>query len=231
MFLAAGVLLVGFNAGFISREYRHIVFSWPMLPVAVGFVTLFSRHSRFTGFIMMLIGGVFLLPKLNIVYFDFIVRNIWAIVLILIGVIIIERSICRRRFRGVFPHIDPVLPGRRRRKHDTGFIDRSCIFTGTKEKIDFDNFRGGEVNSVFGGAEIDLSGAQLAEGTNYLELNSVFGGITIYVPADWNIEIRQHNVFGDFKDRRPKTGIATGGKSVLIIEAHDVFGGGEIRCR
>ena len=92
-------------------------------------------------------------------------------------------------------------------------------------------FKGGEINNVFGGMEFDLSEAQLAEGTNYLELNSVFGGIILYVPVDWKIEIRQTQVFGHFVDNRAKPGFEIDENRALVIEAHAVFGGGEIRSK
>jgi predicted membrane protein len=64
-----------------------------------------------------------------------------------------------------------------------------------------------------------------------LELNSVFGGMVLFVPVDWNIEMRTTHVFGDFVDNRPKPAFEVDEKRTLIIEASAVFGGGEIRCK
>jgi len=85
---------------------------------------------------------------------------------------------------------------------------------------------------VFGGVELDLSDCRLAEGVGTLEINSVFGGSVLYVPKDWNIEIRKNQVFGGFEDNRPKNNTEIIDKSkTLIIQASAVFGGGEIKCR
>ena len=241
LFLAAGVLMMAFNAEppLLDANYKNIVFSWPMLLAAIGFVFLFSRDKWLAGVILMLIGGFFLLPKLEIERLQFVTQNGWAIVLIIVGVLVIIRTVFGKHFlfrtechwenkkhsHGCHSHRGKY------HRDEAGFIDRNCVFGGSKEKCDVKNFRGGDVNSVFGGIELDLSDAQLAEGTNYLELNSVFGGVVLYVPIEWNIEIRQTQVFGSFVDNRPKPGFEVDEKRTLIIEANVVFGGGEIKCK
>lgn len=116
------------------------------------------------------------------------------------------------------------------RREQAGYIDRSYVFGGSKEKIDLTDFRGGEINCVFGGMELDLRGASLAEGTNILEIKSIFGGIVIYVPREWRVEVRQSAVFGKFTDNRPGSDPAQDNSRVLIIHATSVFGGGELKC-
>ena len=235
LFLAAGVLL------FLLPEYKFVVLSWQMLLFAVGFVFLFSRDKWVAGIFLMLVGGFFLLSKLNIEGFQFVTQNGWAIGLFVVGIFVIGQAI--RRDKHLFHwHTEWVKEdkgwhkgchshGRKRHKDESGYIDRNCVFGGSKEKWDIKNFRGGDVNSVFGGIELDLSDAQLAEGINYLELNSVFGGIVLYVPIDWNIEIQKSQVFGSFVDNRPKPGFEIDEKRLLIIEVNAVFGGGEIKCK
>ena len=243
LFLAAGVMLFAFNAGFLLPEYKYVVFSWPTLLIAIGFVFLFSRDKWVAGVILVLIGGFFLLPKLNIERLDFITKNGWAIGLLIVGVFVLYRAIFGKHFLHRHPDGLWVYSSDKKWRHgyrsrscgtsenESGYIDRNCVFSGGKEKMDIKNFKGGEVNSVFGGIELDLSDAQLAEGVHRLELNSVFGGIVLFVPVEWNIEIQQTQVFGNFVDNRPKPGFEVDEKRILIIEANAVFGGGEIRCR
>jgi predicted membrane protein len=192
----------------------------------------------------MLIGGFFLLPKLDIEGLDFVAQNGWAIGLVIGGVLIICKTIRGRNFCHRNPEEFRVEMERRREWHkerhsrkrenhrnESGYIERNCIFCGNKEKLDIKNFKGGEINSIFGGIELDLSDAELAEGVHHLELNSIFGGIVLYVPIEWNIEIRQDQVFGQFVDKRPKPGFEVDENSLLILEASSIFGGGEIKCR
>jgi predicted membrane protein len=237
--LTAGALLFAFNAGLSLPVEKTVVFSWQMLLIAIGFVFLFSRDKWIAGIILMLVGGFFLLPKLEIERLEFLSQNGWAIALLVVGLFVMYRAIFGKRF--LHRHsIGVVIDTSGKKWHSrscgsseekSGYIDRNCVFGGAKEKLDIKNFKGGEVNSVFGGIELDMSEAQLAEGVHYLELNSVFGGLILYVPIEWNIEINQTQFFGSFVDNRPKPSFEVDEKRTLIIEANAVFGGGEIKCK
>ncbi|MDR0687120.1 MAG: cell wall-active antibiotics response protein [Prevotellaceae bacterium] len=111
------------------------------------------------------------------------------------------------------------------------YVEYSTVFGGVHEKVGIKNFRGGEISCIFGGAEIDFSEAQLAEGAHTLEVNSVFGGVVLYVPIDWYIEVRQSQLFGNFVDNRPKPTFEVDEKRMLILEVTAVFGGGEIKLK
>ena len=239
--IAAGVLLFAFNMGALPIEYKSVVFSWPMLLIAIGFISFFSRHNWFFGLILALIGGFFLLSKLEIDRLKWITENVWAVILIAAGIVIFCKVLFHRKsfwkdaqFRTHFScgndkhwkNYSPTGKG-----YKSGYIDRNCVFGGSKEKWDIKSFKGGEVNCVFGGIELDLTEAQLAEGVHHLELNSVFGGIVLYVPADWNIEMKRTNVFGAFTDSRPKTSFEVDENRLLIIVANAAFGGGVIKCK
>jgi len=244
--IASGVLLFAFNMGALPIEYKSVVFSWQMLLVAIGFISFFSSRTWFWGLVLVLLGGFFLLPKLDIPGLDFLRQNVWAIILTSAGIGILCKLLFLRKncwnkakfctqFSSTgsseqkweqYSSSDTGYKG-----HKSGYIDRNCVFVGSKEKWDLKNFRGGEVNSVFGGIELDLSEAQLAEGVHHLELNSVFGGIVLYVPIEWNIEINTTHVFGAFVDNRSKPSFEVDENRVLIIEANAVFGGGEIKCK
>jgi predicted membrane protein len=112
-----------------------------------------------------------------------------------------------------------------------GHMEYNAVFGGAHEKISIKNFMGGEINCVFGGAELDLSDAQLAEGIHTLEINTVFGGVVLYIPVDWCVEIRQSQLFGHFSDNRPKPPFEVDEKRMLLLEVTSVFGGGEVKVK
>jgi len=236
LFLSVGVLLILFNANVLHPDYKKVVFSWQMFLIALGFVFLFSRYKWIFGIILMLVGGFFLLPKLNIEGFEFISQNGWAIFWILVGVFVICSTIWRKRWWR-WSNVEFITHKKLHSKKwkncekESGYIEYNCVFSGNSTKIDNKNFKGGEINGVFGGIELDLSEAQLAEGTHHLELNSVFGGVVLFCPIDWKIDIRQTQVFGQFVDNRPKPDFEVDENRALIIEANSVFGGGEIKCK
>ena len=239
--IAAGVLLFAFNVeGGLPDTYKNVVFSWPMLLVAIGFVCFFSRSKWFFGLILVLLGGFFLLPKIPGINLE--KQIIWAGIVTVAGIGILCKVLFQRssfwKNANFFTHFSfGDKPDENWKVYSSGetyksgSIDRNCVFGGAKEAWGIKDFRGGEVNCVFGGIELDLSEAQLAEGVHHLELNSVFGGIVLYVPVDWRIEINKTQVFGAFVDNRPKPNFEVNENKLLIIEANAVFGGGEIKCR
>jgi predicted membrane protein len=192
----------------------------------------------------MLVGGFFLIQKMDISGLEFMTQNGWAIGLIIGGILILCKTIRGKHifhwhweYDGQFNrkanrfNIQSSFEQKKRENTEGGYIDYNYVFSGNSEKIDTKEFKGGEVNCVFGGMELDLSDSQLAEGNNYLEINSVFGGIVLYIPIDWKVEIRQNHVFGNFEDHRPKPGFEVDENRLLIIQASSVFGGGEVKCK
>ena len=233
----AGILLYLFNAELLNPEYKSVIFSWQMLLIAIGFNGLFSRHGRIFGITLILIGGFFLLRKLNLPCLAIITQNGWAIALVFVGLLILSHAIfgkncCRKSEKKKNECNREKFSGcNNKHKNEVGFVDLNYVFSGTKEKIEMDVFRGGEINCVFGGIELDFSDCDLADGVSTLEINSVFGGSVLYVPTDWNIEVRQDQVFGNFVDLRAKNSLETDKNKTLIIRAASVFGGGEIKCK
>ncbi len=256
--IAAGVLLVLFNSGALPMEYRSIIFSWPMLLIAIGFSFLFGGlRKSFPGIVLMLVGGLFLLRRMDYAC-GFITReNIWATVLVVVGILIVVKACFFHAFHKKFhdpekmrewqekhPHFNNDdccgkkhgrygRYGNRRfdRENSNGidYIDRACIFGGSRERVTSQNFKGGEINCIFGSLKLDLTAAQLAEGENYLEISTIFGGIELIIPADWHVELHQTNVFGGFADKRPKATFEVADNRRLVLEIASIFGGGEIK--
>ena len=232
--ITAGVLWILFNANILDPAYKPIVFSWQMLLVALGFNGLFSRHGWGFSAVLMAVGGFFLVKKLDIPSLEVVTQNFWAIALVFVGLIILIRSIFGRRRCSWCSNIDEdnwKNFNKNKHKGEAGYIELNNVFSGTEKKLYIENFKGGEINCIFGGIELDLSDCRLAEGTCTLEVNSVFGGSVIYVPTDWNIEVRQDQVFGNFEDRRSKNNLDVDKSKTLIIKASSVFGGGELKYK
>ena len=224
--IAAGALLIAFNQGYISEEYRHIFFSWQMFLIAIGLINLANRDSWVPGIILIGVGGFFLLPELSPQYHD-LAMQFWPILLIVLGILIIFK---KRRFRDYHHrwHHKWDQHDSADFKFENGFIDEANVFSGNKRILSPGEFKGGRISNVFGGSEIDLTQTTLAEGDNYLDIDCVFGGISLIVPGDWDIQIRVKTVMGGFVDKRRNVRTADATRK-LIIRGKATFGGGEIK--
>ncbi|MBN1199838.1 MAG: hypothetical protein JXA23_10835 [Bacteroidales bacterium] len=217
--ILAGIILLGLNFGFIPSTWRSIVFSWQMLLIAIGVISLFGRDSYIPGVILILIGGIFIIPRFG--YLPFSIHSLfWPALLIALGLIVL--------FKGFKPH------GFKRNQEDfvveDGYINEETIFGGTKQKVIHQEFKGGKISCIFGGAEIDLTSSVLAPGEHILEITAIFGGASVIVPADWKVIVKNSSFLGGFEDKRRFIKESTDPTRVLIVKAEAVFGGGEIKC-
>jgi predicted membrane protein len=223
--ILAGTALLLVNTGIIPHFLRHIVISWPMLLIAIGFLSLVVSENRLPGSILILVGGFFLFPRIFGLDISF-ASIFWPLLLISLGVLILFRR---------FPHPGKWKPNPGAQPlgtegaADQGYVMEDHIFSGTEKKIVNKDFRGGRINTIFGGVKLDLTQCSLAEGTQVLEVNVVFGGATLIVPCEWKIQLKNTSVFGGFTDKRYCIKENPDSNSMLIIKASSVFGGGEIK--
>lgn len=229
--LVAGVLLLLRQTG---SEIPHWLLSWPMVLV-VGGMAAAIKHGfrRIHPYVIMLIGLLFLADK---IYGNLELKPyIWPLVIMIIGLIIIFKPRRKhwRHHRHHWKHNYARDYYYEKKKYGTmnneDFLDVNAVFGTVTRNVISKNFKGGEVNAAFGGAEINLSQADF-EGTVELELNQVFGGTKLIVPSHWRIQAEQSAVFGGIEDKRPvmpATSLAD--NKVLVLKGNCVFGGIEIR--
>ncbi len=107
-------------------------------------------------------------------------------------------------------------------------LNESAAFSSVNKKVETTDFKGGKIDAVFGGGEIDLRKAKIAKGgTVDLEVNAVFGGVKIIVPENWTVNSSVVGVFGGFEN---ETKLPSSGKEQgrLNLKGAAVFGGGSV---
>lgn len=217
LIIAFGLLYMMRNIGMINDSTWHIIFSWPMLLVALGAVNFAERKFGW-GLILLSVGGVFLIDR----YYDLpynVFTFFWPVLIIAIGLGIIFSGSCKMlRIKRHKPDVSSA---------DGDTINEAAIFGGSERAIHSQNFRGGEIVAIFGGTKTDLTQCQLAPGDNVLEITAIFGGTTLIVPNDWNVKVETNNVFGGYTDKRRNTNVDF--NKTLIIRGTSVFGGGELK--
>lgn len=242
LLMLAGVVFLGFNFGLIPHELRHVIISWPMLLIFIGVVNYFKRHI-FSGTILVLIGSFFIIPRFIEAYpasfpgihGDF-THIYWPLLLIAAGILLITGRIFGPKwgFNEWNHHHDPKYRHHHHHKYSSEWQGRNEGFSknsvfGSGEHIVLDpEFKGGEMNAVFGGITLDLRKTNLPVGETRLDINAVFGGVTIFIPNDWFVETHMDAVFGGFQDNRLPVE-PTDKTRKLIITGSCVFGGGELR--
>ncbi len=248
--LVAGILLLAYKMGAPIPSW---IFTWPMILIVIGlFIGIKSRFQNAGAFIMLAIGGIFLVDKF-VPEMDF--RNyIVPTILIALGLLYILKP--KRNFNCQGPRdrwknrgagqeqttsaftdqnmtspidsVHPINPINKLNTPETAeYVDINAVFGGVKKNIFSKNFKGGEINSFMGGTEINLMQADIQEPI-WLEINNVFGGTKLIVPPHWNIKNEVTAVFGGIEDKRnPGSGLTDQSK-VVVLKGSCVFGGIEI---
>ncbi len=212
-----GALLILFGALFLLDNYNIFyfpidVFNWQYFFIGLGLLLLLISKNKTAGTILLAIGLFNLYPEL------------WPLIFVAIGFLIIFRK------GGHFKHRVFSTSGASTSANERDVIEEVNIFGGTNKVINSDNFKGGNVVSIFGGSEINMTNCKLAEGQNELEVTFIFGGSTLIIPHDWKIELDVVAIFGGFGDKRRKDpNMVYDDKKLLIVKGFVLFGGGEIK--
>ena len=232
-----GSLLLCLNGGVLPMAWKYFFISWPMLLFVLGASGICRIHYT-SGIILVAVGVFFLVPRFDGVFpctaFDRQFLSTWWPIFIIIGGLLIFFSILIKPRKFLQAHHQHTK-GLWEDKHVTaqeenrdGKINYKFVFTGTEQVILDPIFKGGMIETVFGGMELDLRRTSLAEGEAYLYIKSVFGGVVIKAPEDWHIETRSESFFGGVSDDRFKSQDMDHTKKLIIV-ANAVFGGVTIR--
>lgn len=220
--LAFGIVLIGLggailmkNLGLMPEFIRDLVFSWPMLLVAIGIITVGGKN-KLLGIILIVTGAAFMVPIAFDLTYNF--RKVfWPVVLVIIGLSL------------VFKNWENFFRPRTEFSESDEYIDETAVFGGGERIIHSQNLKGGRITAIFGGSKLDLTQAELSDGENILDISCVFGGFTLIVPKHWEIKSQITSVFGGFSDKRVRREELPQANKKLVIKGTAVFGGGEIK--
>jgi predicted membrane protein len=226
-----GVFLLFNNLGYVSSVLYRLVISWQALLIAIGATLVFDRKrdNNNAGIILIFIGSFFLLPRI----FDVNATGILIPLFIIVaGMFFVIHATTKKTPKKIFENFDEI-PFQKTTVGSGGVVKREYVFTGSKEQWTYGKLKNVEIEAVFSGIELDLTQTELADDIKvaaHIKVSSVFSGVTLYVPDDWNITVQKTGVFGTFTDKRPHNAIHSTGNKMVILELEAVFGGGEIRC-
>ena len=212
--VVVGLVIASSNIGIIPWDFRRYIFQWENILMIIGVFLFVSREDKKAGSILFAIGFFFVLDdwfRVNISIFD-----LWPLVLIFAGVYIINRK----------PVTTADLNSEDLDDKDT--IEDIAIFSGGDKVVNHNNFRGGSLTAIFGGSNIDLTGATLSEDSARIELFYMFGGSKIRIPQGWNVEIRATSIFGALTDKRVLKDYNSEKPETLVITGLIIFGGAEL---
>jgi len=237
--LIGGIIIIAIGLLFLCREMGMYIpgwiFTWQMLLIVIGlYIGIKHAFRNFTWIVLMLVGGAFLLREFypNIAFGQY----IWPVAIILVGLALIfkpKSKHCQGRFdaakyRRYSSRYEKSWNTAENRQGED-YVELSAVFGSVVKHIITKEFKGGEVNAVFGGVELNMTQADFDEKVE-LEMNAIFGGARLIIPPHWEVQSELAAVLGSVEDKRPLYKDPTGTPSrTLILRGSAVFGGIEIK--
>ena len=234
--VALGGLFLLDNFGFpwfYGFDIRHMVFSWHTIFLIIGTVLIVNHRDNFWGYIFVGIGAFGMLRHLPF-FSEYDFGDLWPIIFLFAGLWLILRkngkhSISNQQFSEKGKSQGQGEPQTKYSSQHFDSLDEVSVFNSIHRVIISDNFRGGNITTIFGGTKLDLTQAKLASGENILELTTIFGGAEIRVPQNWRVILNVTSIFGGFDDKRfAHYNNEETSEGILIIKGITLFGGGEL---
>lgn len=214
LFVVVGIIF-GLNALEITNINIFFDGWWTLFIIVPCFIGLFKDEDKSGNLIGLIIGICLLLGCIDIIEFTLILKLMVPAILVMIGLSFIFKDTLNKKIKKEIKKLNK-----------TETKEYCACFSG--QTIDFSNeeFTGCSISAVFGGVKCNLKKA-IIKNDVVINANSIFGGITIYVPEDVNVKISSTCIFGGVSDeRKNKTNDA---QYTIYINATSMFGGMEIK--
>jgi hypothetical protein len=160
--------------------------------------------------VVVLVAGAWQLVSLGVVEASE-VTSLWPLLLVVFGL-----SIALGRLR---PRSRPV---------ESDEVSVFALFSGQNRRSTSDRFRDADVTVAFGGVELDLRDAAVADPPARVTTTVFFGGADVVVPRDWNVELDVFPLFGGAEDERPRRE-SEHAEVDLVVTGFAAFGGVSIK--
>jgi predicted membrane protein len=204
LFLAVlGVLMTLDNLDIVNADvYLRY---WPVVLIAVGLIKLNDAAARSFA-VAAIVAGALLLAW-NTRWLRFSIFDLWPLLLIGAGVVIIMQAV-----RG----------GDATASQGNAWY---AVLSHRKIAIDSKNFTGGRIVAFMGGVDLDLTQADIQKGPAVIEMFVLMGGVEMTVPDGWEIIGDAVPFMGGFevKTKSKRTG------KQLVLRGFVMMGGTEIK--
>ena len=215
--IALGVILGGNALGWFDI---NIFFKgwWTLFIIVPCTISLIANPREWLGnLIGIMVGVSLMLACLDIISFSSLWKLLLPAIIILIGLSLIFKNLFSRKFDKAVSKLNDKFS-----KED----ESGAVFGGANIDMSGKEFKGKNINAVFGGLKLDLRKAKIKEDV-IINASAIFGGIDILVPDNVIVETKSNSFFGGVSN---KTKIVPKGKAPTIyVNGMALFGGIEVK--
>lgn len=216
VFIVVGII-IGCNAMGITNINVFFKGWWTLFIIVPSFIGMLKDENKTWDIIWLVIGIVLLLCARNVLSFSVIGKLIFPFILVMIGLSFIFKDTFRTKVNEKIKNLN---------KERVDGEDFCATFGGIKNSFKDQEFKGANIDAIFGGVEIDLTDA-IINHDQVINASAIFGGVDIKVTKGVNIKVKSTPIFGgvsnklkdDFNESLP----------TIYVNAFCLFGGVDIK--
>ena len=214
-FIIVGILVLLNALGIIEI---NVFFKgwWTLFIIVPCFVNIFKDNDKTASIIGTVFGILLLLAVRDIINFDLLWKILLPLVLIIIGLSLIFKD-----------KVSDKVKDEIKKLNKNSKDEYTATFSEQDLNFDDEEFKGCELNAIFGGIKCNIKNAKLKDDV-VINASSIFGGITLYVPKDVNVKVVSNSIFGGVSGNYNKNKNDKKGKTIYV-NATCLFGGVEIK--
>ena len=190
---------------------------WTLFIIIPSIFGVCTDDDKKGSVITLIIGILLLLACQSVIDFELIWKLLLPIIIIVIGLSLVIRNSINKDTNEEIEKLN-------------GKMDRNegyaATFSGQEIKLDNQEFKGTNLNAVFGGLTIDLRNSIIKKDA-VINATCIFGGIDILVPDDVVIKTKTTSVFGGIENKKNLKDNKEA--KTIYINATCIFGGVDIK--
>lgn len=215
--IALGVIL-GVNALGIADINIFFPGWWTLFIIVPCFIALFGNDSdKWADVVGIIVGVALLLGCQGLLEFGMIWKLIVPVILIVVGISILFKDTLKGK----------VAKEIKKFQGKSGGKEYWATFAGQNVNYANQKFEGCKLDAVFGGIKCDLREAKITEDV-LIRASAIFGGVTILVPKNVNVQVVASSMFGGTTNKYAKEETDEK-KKTIFVESMALFGGVEIK--
>lgn len=207
-------LIIGLNSLGIADINIFFDGWWTLFIIIPNLVDIIKTPSKGESYVWLAVGLVLLLCAQDILSFKVIGKLIFPAILVGLGLSILLKD-----------KVEAKVKEKIKTLNQEGLEEYYAIFSGQEINPKGEEFKGANLNAVFGGIDLNLTEAQIQKDT-LVNVTSVFGGVDINVPSNVNVKVQGTSIFGGVDNKVKKY---TENLPTIYVKAFCLFGGTEIK--
>ena len=113
---------------------------------------------------------------------------------------------------------------------ELGSVLNEFAFMGGGDRVvRAQDFRGGDITAIMGGFGIDLRGAAIAGDSATVNIFTLWGGVDLKVPEDWNVAVSGVPLLGVFTNSAHALRQGDATAKTLVVKGVAIMGGVEVK--